>query len=74
MIAKFHQFKPMPTNHFFTIDDLAAYLRISQTMIFTIPVESSDLDDLDLPSDQKIKAFGSLFCFGLPHLWTLCLF
>jgi hypothetical protein len=70
MIEKLHQFKPMPTNHFSTINDLAAYLPISPTIVFTIPVESSDLDDLDLPSDQKIKAFGSLFCFGLPHCFV----
>jgi hypothetical protein len=64
----------MPVDHFSSIDQLASHLHITQSMIFTIPVESTDLCDLDLPSDQKTKAFGSLFCVGLPHLWTLCLF
>jgi hypothetical protein len=73
-IARVHQFKPVPVDHFPSIDQLASHLHITQTMIFTIPVESTDLCDLDLPSDQKTKAFGSLFCVGLPHLWTLCLF
>jgi hypothetical protein len=64
----------MPVDHFSSIDQLASHLHITQSMIFTIPVESTDLCDLNLPSDQKTKAFGSLFCVGLPHLWTLCLF
>jgi hypothetical protein len=68
------QFKPMPLDFFTSIDQLASYLHIGPTSIFTIPVECSDLDDLDLSPDQKTKALGSLFCFGLAHLWTLCLF
>ena len=74
MITNKHQFVPMPTESFTSIDHLGEYLHIVPSMIFTIPVESTDLDQMDLPADQKMKAFGSLFCFGLPHLWTLCLF
>jgi hypothetical protein len=74
LITDIHGFEPMPPEHFTSIDHLATHLRIDSSMIFTIPVECSDLEDLDLPHNQKMKAFGSLFCFGLPHLWTLCLF
>jgi hypothetical protein len=59
---------------FASIDQLASFLHITPTMIFTIPVETSDLQELKLPPAQKMQAFASVFCFGLPHLWTICLF
>jgi hypothetical protein len=74
LITEFHQFEPLPAEHFTTIDHLATYLSIGPAMIFTVRVEFSDLDDLDLTHPQKMKAFGCLFCFDLLHLWTLCLF
>jgi hypothetical protein len=74
MLTDEHHFQPMPTHFFATIDQLASFLRITPTMIFTIPVDTTDLHELKLPPSQKMQAFGSVFCFGLPHLWTLCLF
>jgi hypothetical protein len=73
-IEKLHQYQPMPLDHFLSIDHLGAHLHISTTTIFTIPVESSDLLELDLLPAQRTKAFGSILCFGLPFVDPLSLF
>jgi hypothetical protein len=52
----------MPTYYFTSIDQLASYLLIVSSMIFTIPVESSDLDYLDLPNKGAFFALVYLIC------------
>jgi hypothetical protein len=74
MLTELHHFQAMSPLSFASIDQLASFLHITPTMIFTIPVETSDLQELKLPPAQKMQAFASVFCFGLPHLWTICLF